>query len=459
MTSQKYKSYPTYKPSGIQSIGVIPQHWEVQRIDRLCDYRKTQISKSSMDKITVFHYSIPSIQEFGDGIIQAGAEIDSDKLLLQGGELLVSKLNPRKSTILIAQKHDLPTVCSPEFVPIKTIKANMNFLYYLYSSYEVREALSAIVQSATRSHQRVNPSDITKMWAAIPPEIEQDHIVNFLKQETKQIDSLLLKKQRLIELLHEKRQAMISKAVTKGFDSAVPMKDSGIEWLGEIPRHWTVSSLKYFWNVIDCKHLTAEFVVEGIPLASIREVQSRFVELNNAKQTTNYYYKQLIEGGRKPSPGDLIFSRNATVGEVAQVSDCHPPFAMGQDVCLLRRQSADYSSDYLQLVIRSNIVVEQLRNLMVGSTFKRINVDEIRNLIIPMPPAGEQVNIGTSLIQKAKIFDELVSKLEGQIGKIQEHRLAIISAAVTGKIDVREYTDSLGQWQESSLAMAGGPSE
>src|ERR1041385_5878239 len=103
--------------------------------------------------------------------------------------------------------------------------------------------------------------------------------------------------------------------------------------VGMIPEDWDTGDLGRFWDVKDCKHVTAKFVDNGIPVASIKEVQSRFVDLTNAKQTTNQYYTLLIEGGRKPLPGDLILSRNATVGEVAQVTDWHPVFAMGQDVC------------------------------------------------------------------------------------------------------------------------------
>ena len=145
----------------------------------------------------------------------------------------------------------------------------------------------------------------------------------------------MAEQQRLIELLKEKRQSVISHAVTKGLNPYAPMKHSGIEWLGDVPEHWGVVPLKRAWSVTDCKHVTADFVDEGIPLASIREVQSRYVDLENAKQTTARYYELLIEGDRRPSPGDLIFSRNATVGEVAQVTRENPPFAMGQDVCLL----------------------------------------------------------------------------------------------------------------------------
>lgn len=190
----------------------------------------------------------------------------------------------------------------------------------------------------------------------VPPLPEQTQIAAFLDRETAKIDELVAEQRRLMALLKEKRQAVISHAVTRGLNPGAPVKPSGIEWLGDVSEHWEVGPLKRFWSVTDCKHVTAEFVDDGIPLASIREVQSRWVTLEDAKCTTEHFYELLIEGGRQPLPGDLIFSRNATVGEVAQVHADHPRFAMGQDVVLLRKLSQSDSSDYLQHVIRSPII-------------------------------------------------------------------------------------------------------
>ncbi|MEM9484532.1 MAG: restriction endonuclease subunit S, partial [Cyanobacteria bacterium P01_F01_bin.116] len=125
--------------------------------------------------------------------------------------------------------------------------------------------------------------------------------------------------------------------------------------------------------------------------------------------------------------------------EVAQVADWHPPFAMGQDVCLLRKQSEDFSSDYFQSVLHSPVVTEQLENLMVGATFKRINVEEIRGLLVPMPPQDEQVKIANHLEQETNSFDALLLEATHTISLLQERRSALISAAVTGKIDVRDW--------------------
>ena len=199
--------------------------------------------------------------------------------------------------------------------------------------------------------------------------------------------------------------------------------------IGVIPEDWDVGVLGRFWTVTDCKHLTATFVSSGFPVASIREVQSRFVNLAGAQQTTQKFYILLIEGGRKPQPGDFILSRNATVGEVAQVDESHPLFAMGQDVCLLRRRVASHSTDYLQAVIQSSIVRNQLSNLMVGSTFKRANIDQIRKFVVPMPPAPEQHAIAEALSDA----DALIESLEQLIAKKRQIKQGTMQALLTGK--------------------------
>ena len=183
--------------------------------------------------------------------------------------------------------------------------------------------------------------------------------------------------------------------------------------VGLIPNDWDFDLLEKYWTVTDCKHITAKFIPNGFPIASITEVQSLFVNLTTSMQTTPEYYLKLIEGNRKPLFGDLIFSRNATVGEVAQVAEWHPPFAMGQDVCLLRKRKANYSTVYLQTLIKSPIVRRQLDKLLVGSTFKRVNIEQIRNFSIPFPSHTEQTAIANALSDA----DALISSLEKLIAK------------------------------------------
>jgi type I restriction enzyme S subunit len=211
-----------------------------------------------------------------------------------------------------------------------------------------------------------------------------------------------------------------------------------------IPETWLLDRLDKFWSVTDCKHVTADFVDSGFPLASIKEVQSKCVQLANAKQTTKHFYDLLTEGGRKPVPGDLIISRNATVGAVAQVAEWHPKFAMGQDVCLLRRRDDGYSPDYLQAVLQSSIVEKQLSDMMVGSTFKRINVQQIKNFVVPMPCSEEQKVIATALSD----VDALIAGLEKLIAKQRDLKQAVMQQLLTGQTRLPGFS---GEWKVKRL--------
>ena len=214
--------------------------------------------------------------------------------------------------------------------------------------------------------------------------------------------------------------------------------------VGVIPEDWDVDCLSRFWNVTDCKHVTAKFIASGYPVASIKEAQSRFVDLTNAKQTTQQFYNLLTEGGRKPVIGDLILSRNATVGEVAQVADWHPPFAMGQDVCLLRRKSHEFSPDFLQAIFRSAIIGNQLSDLMVGSTFKRANVQQIKSFVVPMPGPAEQETIADALNDA----DALVESLEQLLTKKRQIKQGAMQELLTGKKRLPGFG---GEWEVKRL--------
>jgi type I restriction enzyme S subunit len=214
--------------------------------------------------------------------------------------------------------------------------------------------------------------------------------------------------------------------------------------VGVVPENWEVDCLRRFWSITDCKHVTARFVSDGYSVASIREVQARFVDLTNAKQTTQQFYALLIEGGRGPRVGDLILSRNATVGELAQVAEWHPPFAMGQDVCLLRKTSPEFSTNYLQTVFRSPIVTKQIEDSMVGSTFKRINVQTIKKFFVPMPPAPEQKVIAEALSNA----DELIESLEDLLVKKRDIKQGAMQELLTGRKRLPGFSE---KWRSTTV--------
>jgi len=444
-----FPAYPEYKDSGVVWLGGIPAHWNIKKFRYVFEESPEKITDEVVgDMLSVSGYRGIEVKQYDDeGRRRTDEELFGYRVV-RPGQLVVNTmwLNYAGLGVSEHEGHVSPAYRSYWIDPAM----DKRFIHHLMRSGTYVQGYTRLLTGIRPNSLQMGRDDLMVFPVLLPTKSEQTQIARFLDHETARIDALIEEQQRLIELLKEKRQAVISHAVTKGLDPTVPMKDSGVEWLGEVPAHWVVAGLKRFWSVTDCKHITAEFVDEGIPLASIREVQSRYVDLDNAKQTTEVFYRQLIEGGRELVAGDLIFSRNATVGEVAQVANWHPPFAMGQDVCVLKKQYQWLSSDYLQAVLRSPVVTVQLDNLMIGSTFKRVNVEDIRGLVVPMPPEKEQKLIADYLNSETGQFDSLLAECRGTIGLLQERRSALISAAVTGKIDVRG-------WQPPASAQAPEP--
>ena len=443
-----FPRYPKYKESGVEWLGEVPEHWEVEPFKRQIERNDSGVWGDDPDGLndTIV---LRSTEQTVDGCWQLDdpaprklTTADISGSLLVEGDLLLTKssgssLHIGKTTLVTSEIAAMRCCYSNFMQRIRTKPSFYPKLAWHVLNNDLARRQFDLLSNSTTGLANLNGTMIGQILVPVPTLPEQTAIAAFLDHETAKIDALVAEQQRLIELLKEKRQAVISHAVTKGLNPHAPMKASGIEWLGDVPAHWEVGPLKRYWSVTDCKHVTAEFVEDGIPLASIREVQSRWVALEAAKCTTEHFYELLIEGGRRPLPGDLIFSRNATVGEIAQVSEDHPRFAMGQDVVLLRKLSPEYSSDYLQRVIRSPIIIQQLANMMIGSTFKRINVEEIRSFVTPCPPATEQAAISAYLQDEVTKFETLTAEAQRAIDLLQERRTALISAAVTGKIDVR----------------------
>jgi type I restriction enzyme S subunit len=438
-----FSRYPAYKDSGVEWLGEVPEHWHVSKLKHSCrllsggtpskanpNYWDGSIPwASSKDlKTEVLAETIDHVTELavadGAPLVEPG-----DLLVVVRGMILAHSFPVAKVATRMSFNQDLKAL---------RVGPGWDVDYFAGALRAAKTETFRRLDEAGHGTKALRMEAWTGMGLAKPPIHEQRTIAAFLDRETARIDALVGEQERLIELLKEKRQAVISHAVTKGLNPKAAMKDSGVEWLGEVPAHWEVGPFKRFWSVTDCKHVTAEFVDGGIPLASIREVQGRWIALEDAKATTEHFYKLLIEGGRQPLPGDLIFSRNATVGEVAQVPANHPRFAMGQDVVLLRRLCTESCPDFMHAVLRSPVVAAQLAVLMIGSTFKRINVEEIRNLIVPWPPPNEQFGITQSLEPALARLDLLLTEAQRAIDLLQERRTALITAAVTGQIDVRE---------------------
>jgi len=404
----------------------LPCTWVEKRADFLCDSHRTTVDPSQFGDNLVAHYSIPQVQETGGPIIEPASDIDSSKLLITTDTLLVSKLNPRKRTICIATPHgDHPTVASGEFVAIKSDKIDQRYAYYLWCSEKVTDRLSAIVQSVTRSHQRVNPSDIQKLPWKWPPLETQRRIAQFLDEKTVRIDALIEKKRALLDRLAEKRQAMITRAVTKGLNPNAPMKPSGIDWLGDIPAHWEVKRLISFCDFQSGKAHEPFIDQDGAYIC----VNARFVSTDGVAE------KRCTVNLTPAIPGDILMvmsdlPNGRALARSFLVND-QRQYAVNQRVCRIRTQRGlpayfSYQLNRNPQLLRYNDGKEQTH--LSNSTFKLVQLLQ--------PPEDEQWRIVDYLDEVVFILGKTAAQIEASVELLTEYRSALITAAVTGQLEI-----------------------
>ncbi len=440
----KRSAYPKYKESGVPWLGKVPAHWDVRRSDGILFSDRNQLNPETFKDETVFHYSIPAVQECGTGLVEEGESIASAKQRITEKCLLVSKLNPRKATICIAEPQQLKTLCSTEFVVLKSRKCDLNFLLYFSQAEIFRQGLDSKVQSVTRSHQRAAPEDIYKFWSAWPPEIEQIAIADFLDRETGRIDTLVAKKWALVGLLKEKRSALISHTVTRGLPADVArefglephtrFKDSGVEWLGEVPDGWEVKQVKHITRI-----LRGKFTHRPRNDPRMYDGVYPFIQTGDIAAANKYvheYHQTLSEEGfgvSKQFPrGTLVMTIAANIGDMAilDFEACFPDSIVGFV------HNSDVDLDFLYQLFTG--MKPAFISTAILNTQLNLNIERIGSLKAGLPPLPEQTAIATFLDQETAKLDKLVEKVEAAITRLQEYRTALITAAVTGKIDVRD---------------------
>jgi len=296
--------------------------------------------------------------------------------------------------------------------------------------------INAELVSTGTTRIRISLGELKKLKIPYPLIQEQQAIANFLDHETAKIDTLIEKQQLLIKLLKEKRQAVISHAVTKGLNPNAPMRDSGIEWLGEVPEHWERVTFKYLLEMlVDNRGRTPPTYGKGIPLLEAKQIDG------SLKYASANFDKFIDEAGHKGfirddvQEGDILFITVGTIGKTCLVSDS-PEFVIAQNIVALRTLES-CNSLFLLFWLRSLVARECMLSTNKDSILDSIKISDFVQSRLYIPPILEQQNIATFLDQEIVKIDDLIEKANSAITLMQERRTALISAAVTGKIDVR----------------------
>ncbi|MBF0678789.1 MAG: hypothetical protein IR164_07615 [Devosia sp.] len=416
-----------------QWLGGLPADWSEKRADFLCDPYRVTVDPSVFGDDLVAHYSIPQVQETGGPIIEPASDIDSTKLLITAPTLLVSKLNPRKRTICIAEPHgEHPTLASGEFVAIKSDAMDRRYAYYLWCSQKVTDRLSAIVQSATRSHQRVNPSDILKLPWKWPPFDTQHRIARFLDERTGRIDGLIEKKRALLDRLAEKHQALITRAVTKGLNPDAPMKPSGIDWLGDIPTHWEVLPLRRVLRS-STYGISASLEPAGdVAVLRMGNLTEGEIDFGDLRFLDDVDQNLILEAG------DVVFNRTNSLDLVGKAAIFRggADFPVSLASYLVRfRFTERYLPEYANFVMGTEGLLRLARTLALPSIGQaNLNPSRYAEIEFSIPPVPEQAGIVSYLAEQTDKLRSASEKITQSLRQLTEYRAALITAAITGQV-------------------------
>lgn len=365
-----------------------------------------------------------------------------------------TSLLPASSLFLVVRsgilKHTIPTAVTTIAMAInQDIKGlvpnrpDVDTRFYAWSIRGYNDVLLTAWRKLGATVESLETELIAQTQLPFPPYREQLAIAAFLDRETARIDGLIAKKRRLIELLREKRQAVISHAVTKGIDPNAPMKDSHIEWLGHIPAHWRLRYLKHISPKVTVGIVVTParyYVDQGVPALRSLNVQEGQITLDAlmyiSEESNELHAKSKIYNG------DLVAVRTGQPGSTAIVG----PQLDGANCIdlIVIRASREISSEYLHLYLNSDAARAQYQLGSEGAIQQHFNVETARNIVVPLPSPDERQRIVELIARQTTKLDHVLATVEVAIQKLNEHRAALIASAVTGKIDVRGFaTDAV----------------
>ncbi len=419
----KYPRYPAYKDSKIQWIGEIPEHWMVKRLKHTAH---PMFEKGNHEAEQV---ALENIEGWSGKYVPTETEFAGDGIRFEIGDVLFGKLRPYLAKVYRAE---FQGEAVGEFFVLRSA-ANINSKFLSY--WLLNEDFINVVDSSTFGAKmpRVDWIFMGNLPTAVPPESEQRDISESLSYEITKIDSSISKQQRLIELFKEKRQAIITHVVTKGLDPNVPMKDSGIEWIGEIPEDWEITPLKRLMTCND----------EVLSENTHPDSELKYIEISDVSDGNGITNIQEIIFSEAPSrarrivrDGDIIISTVRTyLRAIASVQEPEHNTVVSTGFAVLRPRKI--SGGFAKYALSADYFIEEVISESTGVSYPSISSEKMITFKIAVPDKETQFRITKSLDKTMNVLSSLISKQEQMIELLKEHKSSLISNAVTGKIDVR----------------------
>ncbi len=425
----RFEKYSSYKDSGVEWLGEIPEHWEIKKLKFICKINQHSLEETTNKNLNITYVDIGSVS-FEEGIKNSEKFIFSKapsraRRIAKKNDTIISTVRTYLKAIDFIDESKSNYIFSTGFAILEpNLETNPKNLSFIVKSNFFTNQVD--INSKGMSYPAINSTDLSNLITLIPPKEEQTKIASFLDDKTAQIDEVISQKQKLIELLKERKQIVINDAVTKGLDKDVEMTDSGVEWIGKIPKHWEIEKVKYIFKDSSIKNHGEEIPLAATQLYGVvpkdtldyRTVEANVSDLNTFKlvKENNFVISlRSFEGGIEYSAYKGIISPAYTVMEALQ----------------------DIAFKYFKYLFKSNIFIQALNIYKTGiREGQNISFAKFKDDFLPLPPKNEQIKIAEYIENQTTKIDKAIELQQNYISKLKEYKASLIDSVVTGKVKV-----------------------
>lgn len=433
------ETYTEYKDTNVKWLGEVPNHWNLKKLK----YLASIVTGNTPPKSNEENYNDGIYPWVKPGNLNFDYTISNTKEKLSKKGIELARVIPKKSALVssigtvgkVAINNE-PVTTNQQINSIVFDKDEWIAEYGVYAVIAAEQEFKRYANKVVISI--LNKTSQENIFMPLPSRKEQKTIGTFINHKTSEIDALIADKEKLIKLLEEKRQAIITEAVTKGLDPDVKMKASGVEWIGVIPEHWNKTKIKYTTYVkgrIGWQGLKSdEFIDQGPYLVTGTDFKDGRVHWDSCHHISEERYEEA-----KPiqlQENDLLITKDGTIGKVALVKNKPEKAILNSGIFVTRSLKGEYINEYMYWILLSDIFKNYVNYMETGSTIKHLYQETFINFLYPMPSIQEQKEINQFLQEYINELNSLVKKVYTQISKLKEYRQSIIYEAVTGKIDV-----------------------
>ncbi|EFU2084207.1 restriction endonuclease subunit S [Campylobacter jejuni] len=418
-----------FKESGIEWLGEIPEHWEVVKINKIVTF-VNGYAFENFDFNPIFEIPVIRIGDMQkekilyDNCLKTKEKEKLKQFLISNNDILIALSGATTGKIAFCDTDNKAYINQR----VAIVRSKLKLVKY----YFLTRGFSLLIELACNGSAQPNIStkEIGEFKIPLPPLKEQEQIANFLDEKCKKIANFIEKKEKLITLLKEQKQALINETITKGLDKNINFKDSGIEWLGEIPQHWRIVKLKYVAFTVYTPDDIIENPDEGYPVLRANNIQNGKIDY----QDLIYIKSKQIGKKQIISSGDLLMCvRNGSenlLGKTAKIQDGY--FSFGAFTAIIKSQF----NDYFYWIFQTNMLRKSIASFSASNGIGQISQDDIKNFIISFPPLKEQEQIAQFLDSEISKIDKIIEKTKKQIKLIKEYKTTLINQAVCGRIDL-----------------------